>query len=48
MNFLHVNVTFYDAINAIHDVIITPNPHPYTAEFVFVVVRINNNQQMRR
>ena len=46
MNFLRVNIT-YDAVNIIHDVIITPKPFPYTAEFVFVGVRINKGQQMR-
>ena len=29
--FLRVNVTFYDAVNIIHDVIITGNLYPYTA-----------------
>ena len=41
-------VTFYDAINIIHDVVITPNPYLHTAKFVIVDVRINKNQQMRR
>ena len=36
MHILRVNVTFYDAFNIIHDVIPTPNPFPYTAEFMFV------------
>ena len=31
MHFLRVNVTFYDAVNIIHDIIKTPNPFPYTA-----------------
>ena len=49
MNFLRVKVTFYDAVNImIHDVIITSNPYPYTAKFVFVGVRINKDQPMRR
>ena len=26
----YVNITFYDAVNIIHDVIRTPNPFPYT------------------
>ena len=47
MNFLWVNVTFYDAVNIVHDVIITLNPYPYTAKFVFVGDRINKDQQMR-
>ena len=29
MHFLGVNVTFYDAVNVIHDVITTANPFPY-------------------
>ena len=40
MNFLRVNVTFYDIVNMIHDVITTRNPFPYTAKFMFVGVRI--------
>ena len=34
-----VNVTFYDAVNIIHDVITIPNPFPYTAKFMFVDVK---------
>ena len=41
MHFLTVNVTFYDAVNMIHDVIITANPFPYTAKFMFVCVGNN-------
>ena len=48
MLFLLVNVTFYDAVNMIHCVIITPNPFPYTAKFMFVGVRNNKTQQIRR
>ena len=44
MDFLQVNVTFYDAVNMIHDVISTANPFPYAAKFIFVGVR-NNNQR---
>ena len=45
MRFLRfINVTFYDII---HDVIITTNPYLYTAEFVFVGLKINKNQQIR-
>ena len=47
MIFLRVNVTFYDAVHIINDVIITPNPYPYTAKFVFVGVRSNKDQRMR-
>ena len=48
MHFLRVNVTFYDAVNMIHDVITTANPIPCTAKFMFVGVRNNKTQQMRR
>ena len=34
MHFLRVNVTFYDAVNMIHDVIKTANTFPYTAKFM--------------
>ena len=37
MHFLLVNVTFYDAVNLIHDVITTANLFQYTANFMFVV-----------
>ena len=43
--FLRVNVTFYDAVNVIHDVITTANPIPYTAKLMFV--RNNKTQQVR-
>ena len=43
-----VNVTFYDAVNIIHDVITTPSPFPYIAKFMFVDVRNNETQQIRR
>ena len=46
--FLRVNVTFYDAVNIIHDVITTRNTFPYTAKFTFVGVRNNETQQIRR
>ena len=46
--FLRVNVTFYDAVNMIHDVITTVNPFPYTAKFMFVGVRNNKTEQIRR
>ena len=39
---------FYDAVNIIHDVITTRNPFPYTAKFMFVGVRNNETQQIRR
>ena len=34
MHFLHVNVTYHDAVKMIHDVIGTANPFPYTAKFM--------------
>ena len=39
MHYLRVNVTFYDAVNVIHDVITTANPFPYrsTAKFILTV-----------
>ena len=48
MHFLRVNVTFYDAVSMIHDVIRTANPFPRTAKFMFVGVRNNKTQQIRR
>ena len=44
-----VNVTFYDAVNLILDVITTANPFPYTAKFIFVGVRNNKtiNQTLK-
>ena len=47
MQFLQVNVTFYDAVNMIHNVIATANPIPYTAKVIFVGVRNNKTQQVR-
>ena len=46
--FMWVNVTFYDEVNMIHDVISTPKPFRYTAKFMFVGVRHNKTQQIRR
>ena len=55
MHFCGVNVTFYEAINTIHDVITTANSFPYTnnnnnyaAKFMFFGVRNNKTQQIRR
>ena len=48
MHFKRVNVTFYDAVNIIHDVILTAKPFPDTAKFMFVSVRNNKTQQIRR
>ena len=48
MLFPRVNVTFYDAVNMIHDVITTANIFQYAAKFMFVGIRNNKTQQMRR
>ena len=48
MHFLRLNVTFYDAVNVIHDVITTAYPFPHTAKFIFVGVTNNKTQQIRR
>ena len=45
MHFQRVNVTFYDAVNVIHDVIPAANPIPYTVKFMFVGVRNNETEQ---
>ena len=47
MHFLCVNVTFYDTVNMIHDIVTTANPFPYTAKFMFVRVRNNKTQLIR-
>ena len=39
MHFLRVNVTFYEAVNMVHDVTATTNPFPYTGKFMFVRIR---------
>ena len=48
--FLRVNVTFYDTVNVIHDVITTANTIPCSAKFLFVggTCRNNKTQQIRR
>ena len=48
MHFLRVNVTFYDAVRMIYDVITTANPFPYTAKFMFISARNNKTQQIRQ
>ena len=48
MHFLRVNVTFYDPVNVIHDIITTANPFQYTAKFIFVGVKNNKTQEIRR
>ena len=45
MHFLRVNVTFYDAVNMVHDVISTTYPFPDTAKFMFVGLRNKKTQQ---
>ena len=46
MHFLRVNVTLYDVVNMIHDVIRGVYPFPYTAKFMFVCVKNNKTEQM--
>ena len=41
--FKRVNVTFYDAVSVIRNVITTANRFPYTAKFIFVGARNNKN-----
>ena len=48
MHFLQVNVTFHDAVNIIHDVIRTASPFPYNAKVMFVGVRNNKTQPIRK
>ena len=48
MYFLRVNVTFDDAVNMIPDFITRADPFPYTPECMFVGVRNNETQQIRR
>ena len=48
MHFPRINATLYEAVNMIHDVITTANAFPYTAKFMFVGVRNNKTQQIRR
>ena len=48
MHFLRVNVTFYDAVNVIHDVITTANPFPYTAKLSLSELKNNKTRQIRR
>ena len=48
MHLLRVDVTFYDAVNMIHDVIRAANPFPYTAKFMFVAFTNDKTQRIRR
>ena len=45
MHFLRVNVTFYSAVNMIHDFIKTAYIFPYTTKFVFAGVKNNNKKK---
>ena len=48
MHLQRVNDRCYDAVYMTHGVIRTANPFPYTAKFLFVGVRNNKTQQIRR
>ena len=48
MFFVRGNVTFYDTVKMIHDVIKTANLFPYTAKFMFDGARNNKTEQLRR
>ena len=41
MNFLQVNVTFYDAVNMIHDIIRTANTFQYTEVSNLEIITLN-------
>ena len=45
MHFLRVNVTFFDAVNIINDVIRTAYSFPYTAKFMFFGFRKNRTKK---
>ena len=47
MHFLQGNITFYDTVSIIYDVIGKANLFPYTAKFMFVGARNNKTQQIR-
>ena len=47
MHFLRVNVTFYDAVNMTHDVMITANPFSCTTKLMFVGFRNNKTQHIK-
>ena len=48
MHFLQVNVTFYDAVSMIRDVIRTASLFPHTDKFMFVGVRYDKTQQTKK
>ena len=43
MHFLQVNVTFYDAVNIIHDVLRTSYPFPYSCLSVLEIIKLNKS-----
>ena len=49
MHFRRVNVTFYDTVNIVNEVVGRANPFPYmcTAKFTFVGIRNDKTQQIR-
>ena len=48
MHFLRVNMTFYDAVSIVHDIITTANPFPCSAKFMYAGDRNNKTQQIKR
>ena len=38
------NVTFYDAVNVVNDIITKVNPFPYAAKFISVICVTNVNK----
>ena len=46
--YIYIKHTFYDEVSMIHDVITTLNPFTCTANFMFVGVKNNETQQIRR
>ena len=42
------HVMMFTLVKIIRDVIIVPNPYTYTAKFVFLGVKTNEDKQMRR
>ena len=45
--FSAVNVTFYEALIMIHDVIKKANPFPYSAKFMFISITNSTNQTLK-
>ena len=45
MHFVQLNVTFYDAVNMIYDIITTANLFPYTT--MYDGARNNKSEQLR-